>query len=128
VIAHRFEDLVVWQLSHELQNEIIAFTARAVCAGDLRFCDQIRDSARSSTRNTAEGFGRFAPLEFARFLRIAAGSLHETKNHLQDARERGYLDAAEYDQLRRLTLRALKANIRLQVYLRGCKARDGRTP
>jgi four helix bundle protein len=33
---------------------------------DLKFCDQIRDSARSSTRNIAEGFGRFEPAEFRR--------------------------------------------------------------
>jgi 23S rRNA-intervening sequence protein len=33
-------------------------------------------------RNTSEGFGRYHPKEFARFLRIAAGSLQETKNHL----------------------------------------------
>jgi four helix bundle protein len=120
MIAHRFEDLIVWQLSHELQNEVMAFIANPPCARDFKLCDQIRDSSRSATRNTSEGFGRFAPREFARFLRIAAGSLQETRNHLGDALERGYLSESEYERLKRLALRALKANVRLQAYLRQC--------
>jgi four helix bundle protein len=92
---------------------------------DLKYCNQIRESARSATRNTAEGFGRFAPREFDRFLQIAAGSLHETKNHLQDAFDRGYLDATLRDRIPRLTLRAFKANSRLRCYLRTAIAPPG---
>ena len=67
-----------------------------------------------------EGFGRFRPREFAHFLRIAAGSLHETKNHLLDGLDRGYLSAPEHERLRRLCLRAIKANARLVDYLLTC--------
>jgi four helix bundle protein len=120
--VRRFEDLIAWQLAYELQNEVFAFTSTGLAIRDLRYCDQIRDSARSATRNTAEGFGRFAPREFNRFLQIAAGSLHETKNHLQDALDRGYLNGALHERLRRLTLRAIKANSQLRRYLRTATA------
>jgi hypothetical protein len=39
---------------------------------------------RSAPRNIAEGFGRYDPREFARYLRIARASLMETRNHLND--------------------------------------------
>jgi len=118
--ARRVEDLVAWQLAYQLQREVLAFTAVGPAAADRKFCDQIRDSARSAARNTAEGFGRFSPREFARFLRIAAGSLLETTHHLRDGRDCGYLIAGEEERIRRLALRALKANIGLQRYLRRC--------
>src|SRR5262245_40449207 len=115
--VRRFEDLIAWQLAHRLQPEIYAFTAKGAAARDPRYCDQIREAARSATRNTAEGFGRYYPKEFARFLRIAVASLHETKNHLHDGLDQAYLPAAEHDRLVRLTLRAIKAHARLIRYL-----------
>ncbi len=120
--ARRFEDLIAWQLAHQLQQEVFAFTERLPVSRDLKYCDQIRDSARSATRNTSEGFGRYYPKEFHRFLRIAAGSLNETKNHLHDALDRQYLSGDKHEQLLRLTLRALKANVRLQGYLQNATA------
>ena len=115
--VRRFEDLIAWQLAHELQQEVLAFAAKGSVSRDFKYCDQIRESSRSATRNTSEGFGRYYHKEFARFLRIAAGSLHETKNHLHDGRDRGYLPGSEHDRLVRLSLRAIKANARLVQYL-----------
>jgi four helix bundle protein len=122
MIARRFEDLDAWRLAHTLEQEVFAFTRKLPVSRDVRFCDQIRESARSAARNTAEGFGRYYPMEFRRFLRIAAGSLHETKNHLTEALERGYLTSVEHLRLKRLTLRALKATVRLADYLRTAQA------
>ena len=115
-----FEDLIAWQLAFELQREVFAFTATGVVWRDLKYREQIRDSSASATRNTAEGFGRFRPTEFARFLEIAHGSLDETKNHLHDASGRGYLSQGEHDRLVRLAIRALAANARLMKYLHTC--------
>jgi len=120
--VRRFEDLVVWRLAHELQQEVFAVTATLPAARDFKYCDQIRESTRSATRNTAEGFGRYYPKEFIRFLRIASGSLHETKSHLRDGLDRRYLTASKHEQLVRLLLRAFKANVRLQAYLRNAAA------
>ena len=118
----RFEDLIAWQLAHELQEEVFAFTKEPPACRDFKFCSQIQESSRSATRNTSEGFGRYYHKEFSRFLRIAAGSLHETKNHLRDAHNRAYLTPDRFLRLTRLTLRAIKANARLINYLRTAEA------
>jgi four helix bundle protein len=89
--VRRFEDLIVWQLASQLQQEVFAFTAIGAAWRDIKYREQIRDSSASATRNTAEGFGRFRPRDFARFLEIAHGSLDETKNHLHDGHRRKYL-------------------------------------
>jgi four helix bundle protein len=120
MVARRFEDLIAWQLAYELQQDVFAFIARPGVSRDCKLCDQIRESTRSATRNIAEGFGRYYPKEFARFLRIANGSLHETKNHLHEALDRQYLNQSEHDRLIRLLLRANKASVRLHAYLKGC--------
>ena len=88
--VRRYDDLVCWQLSFELQQLLFEKTASGPVTRDGKFCDQIRESARSATRNIAEGFGRY---EFRRFLRIARGSLIETHNHLREGRERNYSTA-----------------------------------
>jgi four helix bundle protein len=72
----------------------------------------------------AEGFGRYYRGEFVRYLRIAAASLHETKDHLHEARDRGFVTESRHLELIRLTLRALKANTRLQQALRQKQGRD----
>ena len=121
--VRRFEDLIAWQLADELHREVLAFTATPPAANDRDFCNQIRSATRSAKTNTSEGFGRYYRQEFIRFLRIAAGSLQETKNHLHEAMQRQFITQAKYVELIRLTLRALKANIRLQQSLKR-KGRD----
>jgi len=121
MVVRRFEDLVVWQLADRIKNEVYAITARRPAANDIKFCDQIRESARSAPRNIAEGFGRYYPREFGRFLRIALGSLHETKNHLHDGHDRRYLSDGDYERILRATLRAIKAGNRLAAYLRSAR-------
>jgi len=122
MIAQRFEDLIVWQLAERLQQEVFAFTDIPSVRRDFKYCDQIRESSRSAVRNIAEGFGRFKPKEFHAFLRIAAGSLHETKNHLHEGLRRNYLVSPHHEQLVRLSLRAIKANNRLMAYLANATA------
>jgi four helix bundle protein len=119
--VQRFEDLIAWQLADQLQTDIFEFTSHPPASRDFKYCDQIRDSIRSAKRNTSEGFGRYYPKEFARFLRIAAGSLQETKNHLQDGLKQQYLSAERHLYMKRLCLRAIKANVRLIAYLRHAK-------
>jgi four helix bundle protein len=120
--VRQFEDLIAWQLADRLQQEVFAFTSTPPASRDFKYCDQIRESSRSTTRNTAEGFGRYYPKEFARFLRIAAGSLQETKNHLHDGLNQQYLSPDHHERLTRLCLRAMKANVRLIAYLRHATA------
>ena len=121
MIAKRFEELVCWQLARELERQVYAFTAMPPVANDLEYCRQIRKSSSSSQRNMAEGFGRYLPGEFARFMRNALGSLNETRDHLGAGLEQGYLSENLHLELRTLNDRAIGASVRLTEYLEKAK-------
>ncbi len=108
-----FRDLVCWQLAYALKSDVIAFTDTGEVSRDFKFRDQIRDSSASAPRNIAEGFGRYTPREFARFLSYARASLFETQNHLIDAHDRGYLEDRTYHRLFNLANAARNATTNL---------------
>ena len=111
--VRNFRDLVAWQLAYALKCEVFAFTATGAASKDFKYRDQIRDSSASAHSNISEGFGRFRPRDFARFLEYARASLMETQNHLLDGRDRGYLDPASYSRLANLARSALKTTTNL---------------
>src|SRR4051812_14894961 len=90
-MAKEFTELVAWQLSDELRRLMLAIVAQPHVARDFKYCDQSKDAARSAASNIAEGFGRYRHKDFARFVRIAIGSLHEVSDLLIDGHERGYV-------------------------------------
>jgi four helix bundle protein len=116
--VRHFAELIAWQLSEALRVELMAVSARADDARDYRLRDQLRASALSAPANIAEGFGRYAHGDFARFCDIAIGSLSETESHLKVARHANYVSAADYKALLFLIRRARLATIRLKAYLR----------
>ena len=76
-----FEDLIVWQESMELAEQLI-LSIREIPLFSLR--DQIIKSAISIPSNISEGFEkqRLSNKEFIRFLYIAKGSAGELKTQL----------------------------------------------
>ncbi len=116
--ARRVEELVVWQLGHELRTRIYAITAIEPVVRDFKFCNQLRDAASSVTRNIAEGFGRDGHREFARFLSIARGSLFEVEDHLRDGAARGHWDASATQEIHGLCNRTIAAVTRFIRYLK----------
>jgi four helix bundle protein len=117
-MARTYRELEAWQLATELRRGVLKLVAKPPTSRNLKFCDQIVDSSSSPARNIAEGFGRFGPTEFARFLDIARGSLDETDNHLRDGVERSYFPPETAGQLIRLAARCKAAIEQLQAYLR----------
>ena len=87
MVAKDSTELVAWQLAQELNEFMHNVTNRQALARDFDSCRQVNDAAESAPRNIAEGFGRFAPREFAQFLRIAIGSEFETRSHIIRATE-----------------------------------------
>jgi len=71
----RPEDFDVWQLCWELKQRIYAFTATEPARSDRSYCDDVRRAARSSHQNISEGFYRFDPAEFRKFLNYSKSSL-----------------------------------------------------
>lgn len=118
--VRRFEDLVAWRLSEELREYVFEVTSRGSSARDPDYRSQIRRSSASATDNIAEGFGRFRPKEFARYVEIARGSLNETMSQLHRGRKCEYLSHDEYEKAISLAKQALAATAGLQRYLVSC--------
>jgi four helix bundle protein len=120
-MAKRFEDLTVWQLADRLRRDVHALSARPQVRRDVRFCDQLRDSASGIPRNIAEGFGHYRHGEFARYLFIARGSLMELRDHLRDGASRGHWTEADVQELAMLCNRTSAALSGLIRYLKGTR-------
>ena len=121
--VQRFEELDAYQLSRELRDAIFTLTEAGPASRNMKFRDQIRTSSSSPPANIAEGFGRFKPREFAHFTRIARASLLETRNHIDDARRKGYFSKEDCTKLFALQIRATKATTGLLRYLDSCKGK-----
>jgi four helix bundle protein len=115
-MANDFTELVAWQRADELEKFMLEVIKRPSSARDREFCKQTSDAAGSAPRNIAEGFGRFAPIQFANFLRIAIGSEQETKNQILKAWQRGAITDEERNAGLLLARRAVSAATGLRRY------------
>ena len=115
--AKDFTELIAWQRADALEQFALQMLKHPALARDAEFCEQTSDSANSASRNLAEGFGRFAPPQFANFVRIAIGSEMETKNQIIKAWQRGALTDPQKEDGLLLCRRALRAAIQLRLYL-----------
>jgi len=75
----KYQDLECWRLANELKIEVYALVNGSSARHDLKFREQIVDSARSGPRNIAEGFGRYEHPEFARSITGLIGYLRRTQ-------------------------------------------------
>jgi four helix bundle protein len=112
-----FREIAAWQRSREVKLLAYALLAKPEVARDFKFRDQLRDAARSASRNIAEGFARYKHKEFAQFVRVAKGSMGEVLDHFIDAVDNGYLTPAEFVSHEYACKKALKAINGLIRYL-----------
>jgi four helix bundle protein len=112
-----FREIVAWRLSHEVKCHAYRLLERPDVQRKYRYCEQLADSARSAPANIAEGFGRFGNKEFARFARIAKGSLNEVLNHMIDAHDQRLLSQDELLVHEHRIRKALKATAGLIRHL-----------
>jgi four helix bundle protein len=104
--VRRFEDLAAWQRCMELAREIFEMTESGRASRDLEFTGQIRDAADAAAPLIAEGFARFTPREFARYLGMARAELAEVQTHLAKVRGRGYFTDDQHARAEELARRA----------------------
>jgi four helix bundle protein len=78
--AQRFEDLIVWQKSHQLVLKVYRLTKGFPQHEIYGLVSQMRRAAVSVPANIAEGFKRRKPLDKARVMNIAQGSLEELRD------------------------------------------------
>ena len=75
--ARRFDDLRAWQLAAELSDKVVALCATKALQTDVKFRYQLQDAAEAAPRLIAEGFGRWSPRDFARYLVMARSEVME---------------------------------------------------
>jgi four helix bundle protein len=94
-----FTDLKVWQEGHKLVILVYKITKKFPREETFSLVDQMRRSSSSITSNVAEGFGRQGMKEKIQFFYVAQGSLTEFKNQILIAKDVGYLDKNDLQEL-----------------------------
>jgi four helix bundle protein len=125
--ARKYQDLVAWQLCVELCEAVSEVVGSGAISRDFDLRDQMRNAAQAAPAMIAEGFLRFTPSEFVRYLRMARGELGELQTHLTIATRRGLLSEPEAARIVPLANRAMALTTRLLVsklpMLKGKKGR-----
>ncbi len=89
--AKNFKELIVWQKSMDLSEEVYRLTRSFPNHELYALTNQIRRAAVSVPSNIAEGQARNSTSEFCNFLSIARGSLAEVETQLLLAIRFNYL-------------------------------------
>jgi four helix bundle protein len=109
--AKSFEDLIVWQKSHQLTLLVYRVTGEFPKSELYGLVSQMRRAAVSVPANIAEGFKRRKNPDKARCMNIAQGSLEEVRYYFLLSRDLGYLKEIERDRIDEIA-RLLSAYIR----------------
>jgi len=111
--AERFEDLVVWQKSHQLVLKVYRVTQAFPEYELFGLTSQLRRAVISVPANIAEGFKRRGIADKVRFLNISQSSLEEVRYYLILAEDLGYIEAkgllADIDEVGRLLYAYVKS-------------------
>jgi four helix bundle protein len=91
--SHR--ELIVWQRAIELIEEVYQVTERLPGKEMYGIIAQMRKAAVSIAANIAEGHGRRATRDYARFVSIANGSLREVQTYAEICVRLRYLSGAQ---------------------------------
>lgn len=94
-----YKDLIVWQKSMSLVNEIYTITKQFPEEEKFSLVSQMRRSAVSIPSNIAEGYGRGSKTEYARFVKIARGSMYELDTQMEIAKSQTFLTQANYKSI-----------------------------
>lgn len=95
-----FEDLEVYQLALELQQEIFELTKTFPVEERYSLTDQIRRSSRSIGANISEAWGkRRYPAHFVSKLSDSGGEQNETRHWLKSAFLCRYISQVDFDRL-----------------------------
>lgn len=102
-----FTDLKAWQINHNLVLKIYKITKGFPKEEKYGLVNQIRRAASSITANIAEGWGRYHA-DKARFYYNARGSNCEAQNFIILAKDLGYLQKDQYEDLKQNIFKGFK--------------------
>ena len=120
--VRRFNDLRAWQACNAYKQAVYHTCADGPLSRDWVRRRQLEESVAGPPAHLAEGFGRFNPADFARFVVIARSSLMESQNHLRDAVDKQYITEVTRLELDALAETALREVTGLMEYLQSAEA------
>ena len=120
--ATSFDQLTTWQTARAFKLAVYRLCDDGPLANDYKLRDQLRSAAASAPSQIAEGFGRFNPADFARFVGMAKASLVEAQNHLQDAVDRNHISEEVRKEHHALAQVAVREAIAFIEYLQSERA------
>ena len=102
MVAHRFEELDVFQRAYKVSLEVHRFSLTMPQIEQYALADQIRRASKSICANLAEGFGKQgqSKVEFNRFIVMSIGSADEMRVWLRYCLDLQYLDTDRWQQWR----------------------------
>ena len=113
--VRKAEDFAAWQLAEAFKTEVFALLKGSTEAmRDVRFRYQLKNSAAAPPKHITEGFFRFSPLDFCRFLDYALGSLREAERWIHDGIEFGYFEEKQCRRAFWFGERCFTATLRLK--------------
>lgn len=103
-----FTDLIAWKKGHRLVISVYQLTSKFPKKEVYCLTSQIRRCAISITSNLAEGFSRRGKKEKIQFYYISLGSLTELRNQPLVAKDVGYLNKEEFQDIAKDTVEVSK--------------------
>ena len=119
-MAHRFEDLEVFQRAYKVSLEIHKSEFDDAQIEQHALADQIRRASKSICANLAEGFGKQSQskAEFRRFILMAIGSADEMRVWIRYCLDLKYVDEEawkrwrdEYEQIAKMLQGLIKTKV-----------------
>lgn len=110
-----FENLEVYQLAEKLADLVWEIVSEWDYFAKSTVGKQVVNATDSICANIAEGCGRFNYQDNSRFIKIARGSLYETKNWLRRAYKRKLLTDVQIEKVKVILEELLP---KLNAYLR----------
>ena len=99
IMARDFRKLEVWKRAIKIGKRVYEIVEGFPKKEDWALSSQVRRAVVSISSNIAEGCGRNTKRDTVNFLYIALGSLKEVNSQLYIAREFGYIDEKDLNEL-----------------------------
>jgi four helix bundle protein len=95
----KFEDVEVWVKARQFSVVIYKVTDEGGIKKDFGLRDQLRRASVSIVSNIAKGFERNGNKEFVQFLSYAKASSGEVRAQIYIAKDLGYLNEEQFNEL-----------------------------
>ena len=94
-----FREYPVWKEAVDYATFVYEVTGKLPWFEKKGLCDQLQRTVVSISSNIAEGAARYSDADFAHFLDFALGSAFEVETQLLIAKNIGYMDEIQYEEL-----------------------------